>query len=229
MNNYIEVMVVVEGKTEEIFINSLVAPYLASKQIFISATQISKPGAKGGDVKFIRAKNDIEKHLKQRHDTYVSLFVDYYGIKSDWPGFNEAKSCSTPQKIANAVNKVTRNKVIELFTDQRAEVRFIPFIAVHEFEALLFSDPVELATHLHVNQTDIDKILSEFGKPEAINNNQNTAPSKRLEKLYNRYKKTSTGITIAQAIGITKMRTQCPLFDAWLKNFEELQEGDKIL
>lgn len=81
MSNIIEAMVIVEGKTEQIFIRELVAPYLAAKKIYMSATQITKPGAKGGDVKFKRVKNDIEKHLKQRSNTYISLFIDYYGMK----------------------------------------------------------------------------------------------------------------------------------------------------
>jgi hypothetical protein len=218
-------MVIVEGKTEEIFIKRLVAPYLALKKIYMSATQISKPGSKGGDVKFIRVINDIEKHLKQRKDTFVSLFIDYYGLKTDWPGLKKANNCSIPQVISDTINKATREEVIESLSDYRAEYRFIPFVAVHEFEALLFSDPKILATHLHVKTAAIDEILNESGEPEAINNNHNTTPSKRLELLYNRYKKTSTGITIAQTIGIRKIRTQCPLFNSWLQRFEQLQNN----
>lgn len=54
MNSPITVYVIVEGKTEEIFLKSIVAPFLASKDIFMYATQVSKPGEKGGDVKFAR-------------------------------------------------------------------------------------------------------------------------------------------------------------------------------
>lgn len=96
MSRCIEVMVIVEGKTEEIFIKKLVSPYLARNNIFMHATQISKPGQKGGDVKFVRAKEDFGNHLKQRPNTYVTLFVDYYGIKSDWPGLNDVRKGATP-------------------------------------------------------------------------------------------------------------------------------------
>ena len=48
MNNFIEVMAIVEGRTEQAFIERVLAPYLANKNIFIRATQISKPGQKGG-------------------------------------------------------------------------------------------------------------------------------------------------------------------------------------
>ena len=81
MSDYIEVIAIVEGKTEQVFVESVLQPYLAQQNIFISATQVSKPGQKGGDVRFSRVSRDIERHLKQRPDTYVTTLVDYYGIK----------------------------------------------------------------------------------------------------------------------------------------------------
>jgi Domain of unknown function (DUF4276) len=68
MSNYINVVAIVEGKTEQIFIEQILKPYLAEKMIFMSATQVTKPGQKGGDVRFSRIKKDLELHLKQRQD-----------------------------------------------------------------------------------------------------------------------------------------------------------------
>lgn len=59
MSDYIEVIAIVEGKTEQVFVEQVLKPYLEEKMIFISATQASKPGQKGGDVKFSRVINDI--------------------------------------------------------------------------------------------------------------------------------------------------------------------------
>jgi hypothetical protein len=87
MSDYIEAIAIVEGKTEQIFIEKVLAPYLALKNIFMTATQVSKPGQKGDDVKFSRTLKDIRNHLKQRPETVVCTFVDYYGIK-EWPGVN---------------------------------------------------------------------------------------------------------------------------------------------
>lgn len=223
MSKYIEVVVLVEGTTEKIFINDILSPYLASKNIFMTPIIISKPGQKGGDVRFIRVKNDLELHLKQRKDTYISLFVDYYGINKDWPGLDAAKSCFTPKTIADAVNSATKRVVTAQFREQDAENRFIPFIAVHEFEALLFSDIDALSKQLQIDKSSVEIILKECKEPENINNSPHSAPSKRLELLYSRYKKTTTGITIAKAIGIETMRRECPLFNGWLTTFEELQ------
>jgi len=77
MSNYIEVIAIVEGKTEQIFIESILAPYIGHKNIGIRATQVSKPGQKGGDVRFSRVKRDLEHNLRQRTDTYVTTFIDY--------------------------------------------------------------------------------------------------------------------------------------------------------
>ena len=49
MSRYVEVMAIVEGSTEETFINRILAPYLSHRNIGMRATQVSKPGEKGGD------------------------------------------------------------------------------------------------------------------------------------------------------------------------------------
>lgn len=71
---------IVEGKTEQVFVESVCKRHLAQQNIFISATQVSKPGQKGGDVRFSRVGRDIERHLKQRPDTCITTLVDYYGV-----------------------------------------------------------------------------------------------------------------------------------------------------
>jgi len=227
MNKFVEVVVLVEGKTEQIFILDLVAPYLAPRGIYMTPIQISKPGQKGGDVKFPRVQNDIGMHLKQRPDTYLTLFVDYYGINAEWPGLTRAKKEATPAGKAAQVNAATRSKVNDLFGDLGSDRRFIPYIAMYEFEALLFSGPGQLAEQLQVPRGNIDKILEQCGEPESINESQHTAPSKRLVKLASQFKKTSTGIAVARAIGLPRIRERCPIFNGWLTEIDALKAGRK--
>lgn len=226
MSDYIDVMAIVEGKTEQIFVQSVLAPYLAQKNIFMVATQVSKPGQKGGDVRFERVKNDLRNHLKQRSDTYVTTFVDYYGTK-DWPGLDEVAAQSTPLQIAECINQTTQNEVDTLFSEQQSARRFIPYIAVHEFEALLFSDSTSLVAALEVELDTVSDVLDEFGEPEAINNHPQTAPSKRLDSWSKngKFPKTTQGIALATEIGITKMREKCPVFNAWIVELETLVEA----
>lgn len=222
MSNCIEIVAIVEGKTEEIFIKDILQPYLANKNIFITPIIVSKPGQKGGDVKFARVKNDIERHLKQRPNTYLTLFVDFYGIKSDWPGIQEAEEVSGPTGKADVINKATIEKVVEHFGEQNAERRFIPYIAMYEFEALLFSSPSVLARKLQIEESEIVSIINECGEPENIDNSPVTAPSKRLESLSHRFKKTTTGIAILKETGLTVIREKCPIFDGWVTTLESI-------
>ena len=223
MSNFIEVIAIVEGKTEEIFINSLLRPYLAQRMVFITPTQVSKPGQKGGAVKFERIKKDLEIHLKQRADTYVTTLVDFYGVR-DWPGIDRVPTNASPAQIAAIVNRATQATVVELFAAHQADRRFIPHIAIHEFEALLFSDSEILATELGIAEEKVKAVLKACGEPEAINNSPITAPSKRLDgwSRDGEFPKTTAGITVAGAIGIQKMREQCHVFNAWLQRLESI-------
>ncbi len=226
MNNHINVVAIVEGKTEQIFVQSLLAPYLAQKNIFMTATQVTKPGQKGGDVRFSRVKKDLGIHLKQRPDTYVTTFVDYYGTK-EWPGIDSVAPNLKPDQIAEYVNEATQEQVNTLFAEQQAERRFIPYMAIHEFEALLFSDSELLAAELDVDEAEISAVLAQYNEPEAINNSAQTAPSKRLDgwSKTQKFPKTSLGIAIARRIGITQMREKCPVFNGWIGSFEAIVEA----
>lgn len=228
MSKYIEVIAIVEGKTEQVFIQRVLAPYLGYKNIGMRVAQVSKPGQKGGDIRFSRVKDDLGRHLKQRSDTYITTFIDYYGIK-EWPGLEFLSPQALPAQIAEKINEATKAQVISLFPAQNAVRRFIPFIAVHEFEALLFSDTKILARHLGISESKVVAVLTKCGSPEAINNSPQTAPSKRLHAWTptGKFTKTSVGINIAKEIGIDKIRSKCPLFDAWLHIIEELQREDQ--
>ncbi len=116
MNDYAEVIVLAEGPTEQLFVKRLLAPYLAHQGVFLTPVILDKPGEKGGDVKFARARNDIEKHLKQRKNTWITLLVDYYGIGSDWPGYAESKKQAQHTRKAQIMNQATAEEVDTLFS-----------------------------------------------------------------------------------------------------------------
>lgn len=221
MSKCVYVTALVEGQTEQIFVADILAPYLAVHGVYMTPIVLSKPGQKGGDVKFERAQRDIGHHLKQRNDTYITLLIDFYGTK-EWPGLADAQKQSVPSKKADVFHRGTRTRVQELFEKQGAHKRFIPYISMHEFEALLFSNTGILANALRITESKIGAILAECGEPEAINDNTATAPSKRILDFDPYFKKTVDGINIAKNIGITAMRTQCPLFDKWLTTLEAL-------
>ncbi|MCP5021631.1 MAG: DUF4276 family protein [bacterium] len=203
-------------------VNKLIAPHLAEKGVYLYPTMISKKGQKGGDVRFSRVANDIEKFLKQRRDTSVTTLVDFYGIKSDWPGYEESRAATPHTEKARIMNEATHREVNRLFPESNTERRFIPYVSMYETESLLFSAPEVLAEKLNIRQQEVIEILNQCGAPEEINDSYETKPSKRLKGLSPRFKKISTGIAIAEETGIERIRAACPLFGAWLGIMEDL-------
>ena len=231
MNKHLTVEVVVEGPTENLFIKNVLAPYWALRGIFISSpkirTRIDERSGKvftGGDIRFPRVAKQVGNFLKQRQNIIVASFVDYYGIK-DWPSLETINQNHSPRDIARILNQAALEYIQQNYPETCPQNRYFPYIAVHEFEALLFSNASIMSKHLHIPSKKIEDVIQECGNPESINNGSETAPSKRLDKWTNgQYGKTTTGISIAEEIGIESMRQQCPLFDEWLTSIEQLQE-----
>ena len=174
----------VEGPTERIFVQDILGPYLTRTEVYITPIILTKPGQKGGDVRFSRARNDIERHLKQRNETWLTLLVDYFGIKGDWPGYEESKRKRRHTSKARVMNEATQERVSELFSDQDAQRRFIPYVSMFEFEALLFSDADILARKLNVRPEDVEKILAEYDdEPEKIKRQSPDCPIQAVGRL----------------------------------------------
>ena len=104
-------------------------------------------------------------------------------------------------------------------------VRFLPFVMMHEFEALLFSDCGAFCRS--VDRVELEpqlaKIRAGFASPEQINDSPQTAPSKRIEALMPRYRKPLDGVNAARAIGLDRMRAECPHFNDWLERLVALR------
>ena len=218
-----EVFLVVEGLTEQLFCDNVLAPYLAQRGIYLHTSQIKKKGAKGGDVRYVRAKTSITAYLKQRPDTIVGTFFDYYGLK-EWPELDAARANTNlrPAEIEERLVSAAKADLISSLPEIDVASRFRPFIAIHEFEALLYSDPGKLSDALCINRSLIDAALTECGSPESVNTSPQTAPSKRiLAWTANRYGKASQGPNIAAQIGIDTIRAACPIFDGWLASIEK--------
>ena len=102
--------------------------------------------------------------------------------------------------------------------------RFLPYLSLHEFEALLFVSPKHIVEQIPGLESSINQelvtIKSTFQTPEEIDDDD--PPSYRLKAMIARYQKTLYGPIIAEAIGIDRIRSECPHFDGWLKELENL-------
>lgn len=102
--------------------------------------------------------------------------------------------------------------------------RFVPFVVVHEFEALLFSDCAAFSRAIYRPdlKAAFTAIRNKFGTPEDINDSPVTAPSKRVEALVPGYQKPFFGALAIIEIGLPQIRSECPHFDRWLRRLEAL-------
>ena len=96
--------------------------------------------------------------------------------------------------------------------------RFIPYAAMHEFEALLFSDCARFADAIGRPEiaSGFQGIRNVFQIPEEIDDSPKTAPSKRVEALAPGYRKPLFGTLAALEIGLCRMRREYPHFADWL-------------
>jgi len=102
--------------------------------------------------------------------------------------------------------------------------RFVPFVVMHEFEGLLFSDCAAFSRGIGREDLEVSlrEIRSAFTTPEDINDSPVSAPSKRIESLVPGYQKPLLGLLAVLEIGLFRIRQECPHFDGWLKRLESL-------
>ena len=102
-------------------------------------------------------------------------------------------------------------------------MRLLPYLMLHEFEALLFTDPVALAAVIP-DRGLAPKIVNVMNglAPEEINETPTSAPSKRILEVIPAYRKTLHGPTAAKRIGLAELRRKCPHFDNWVTALEGL-------
>ncbi len=217
------VHIIVEGQTEVKVFYSILAPYLTAKSnCNVVITPIKHSG--GGIVKYSKLFPELRNHLNDK-DKILTTFFDYYGIleKHEFPKFKEARIDQRDAKVG--VELMEKGLIDDLEIDKKLNVKnFIPYIQLHEFEALLFSsaDGFEFQYDDDNILRDLKNIVIRYSNPEDINDSPLTAPSKRiiniLEKNNEKYEKIIDGDTIATIIGIESMMQKCPRFKNWIES-----------
>ena len=138
--------IIVEGQAEVTFIKEVLAPYICMKHEYqCSVTPIlihlGQSGGRGGFVNYEHLRNDVIKSLNSKDkNLIVTTFVDYFRIpqkhipeRDIWK--DEQNHHIQARMIEDAIARDIKDK------------RFIPYIQMHEFEALLFSSKKGFATY----------------------------------------------------------------------------------
>ena len=223
-------LVHVEGQTEEEFVNRVLRHHLVlAGYASVSARIVGgarSRNRRGGIKPWPSVRKDILNHLVEDPSCVATTMVDYYALpQSDsgaWPGRVKAKG--SPHEKAHAIELAILRDLTATFGPRFDPRRFVPFIVMHEFEGLLFSDCVALCRVIQCPSLapQFQAIRDQFETPEEINDSSETAPSKRVAHLKPEYKKPLEGVNAALEIGLTKIRQECPHFNDWLTRLEQL-------
>lgn len=217
--------VLCEGLTEQGFVNEVLRPYLIDngvtsvKSIIVSTNK--KLNAQGGMSSYTHARTDLNLMRQSNTDSefeshiFTTMF-DLYALPNDFPGYEEANSIIEPYAHVNSLEQSLANAI--------NDSRFIPYIQLHEFEALVFCGIdylVKIYPKCKKSCEQLTATLQKYGNPELIDNDPTTAPSKRIIKAIegeNKYKynKPTTGKSVTKEIGIDELRAKCPHFNKWV-------------
>lgn len=216
------VNIIVEGQTEEQFVNELLYSHLINLGVSIRPIIIGKYGS-GGLTSYGGAKRDILLALKQDKTAYCSTMFDFFRLPIDFPGMPADTSLGSIDK-AKQIEAAISKDIREEFDDRMNPNRLIPYIQMHEFEALLFSDPKACAEGLYKPELepDLQEIRDGFPTPEDINDGPTTSPSERILGLFDRYQKPLYGCLACLHIGLETLRAECKHFDEWVRSLEAL-------
>ena len=210
----IRLAISVEGQTEEEFSKDVLTTHLRSHGVEAQPVLLGRArghGGGGGNVSVGRLASEMA-HLYHSFDAVTSL-VDFYGFRD--------KRDRTAEELEALVRVEVQQKV------GWNQHRVFPYVQMHEFEGLLFSDVRAFSTMVDAPLRSVDalgNIRAGFATPEDINDNKATAPSRRIKEVIPYYRKSLHGPLVAKEVGLGAIRAECPRFNEWMSNLESLQD-----
>jgi hypothetical protein len=221
---------IVEGLSEENFVNRTLGPYLGGLNVFADVTMVTTRlglgrKGKGGGRSYDHLRQDLLRRMHQdkNDDARFTTMFDLYALPRDFPGFAAAATKAPVDRVTELEAALSKDILNELGYYLPPE-RFIPYIQLHEFEALVFADPTKLDCEFIDHNAAIGRLinLSQQLAPEVIDDGAATAPSKRIIKEIPEYDgcKASAGPLVADKIGLPTLRARCPHFAEWLAKIE---------
>ena len=195
--------VVAEGPTELEFVKEVLADHLRHRNVEPTPTVMH------GNVSVQRLAQNMAR-LYHSCDAVTSL-VDFYGFRG--------KGDATVDALEECIGRQVRSRIHRAWDERKV----IPYVQKHEFEALLFADTQAFAA-INVPPEGVNQLaaIRSILAPEDIDDNPETAPSKRIASVVPGYNKVVGGVVVALAVGLPTIRAACPRFCAWLTRLEAL-------
>lgn len=205
--------VLCEGATEQNFVHRVLKTHLIAMNTYPAPVDL------GGRPTLSNLHRQINDALQSRRShEYVTTMLDLYQL-GGYPG-NQPNGA---EPVRDRVKRIEQ-QLFELYPNPN----FIPYIQMHEFEALIFADVDKIRTAFPDGEADSGIPTLRSGaagiEPELIDEGVDTAPSKRIIAAIPAYqhRKHSAGPEIVQEIGLEILRQACPHFGDWLTRLETL-------
>ena len=222
----------VEGPTEETFIKEVLGPHLMNfgyDAVWPRIVGNARLDRRSGGIKgWPSVRKDVIEHLQENPGCRATTMVDYYALPKTgakaWPGRDAAARLPYAQRASHVETCLLAD--LQGRVEYHLGLRFRPFVTMHEFEGLLFSDCRAFSEGIGMPELeeDFQAIRDEFECPEEINDSPITAPSKRVEALVPGYSKPFLGVLASLEVGLGTMRAECPVFRRWLEDLEDWLE-----
>jgi hypothetical protein len=222
-----ELVVISEGPTEQTFVLRQLQVHLPIFGTNVWPVLPGKNRRQGGVKKWEVAQQDIIRTL--REGRYCTTMFDYYAMPTDWPGRENASTLTWDQR-ATHVEAALHVDITSAMGESFDPKYFIPYVQLHEFEALTFADVNVLASVTAplknrpiaelIEQYQV--ILNECGEPEAINDSYDTCPSRRIGNIVPAYRKPIHGPIVTGRIGLDGLRLECNHFATWIDRLEAI-------
>lgn len=226
---YVRLNITAEGQTEMEFAKNTLSQYFETFGVIVQARCVmtSKNKSKtyrGGLLDYERAKKDILNWLSEDKsaDVFFTTMFDLYALPNNFPMFEASLKINNPY-----------DRVLFLENALKADInhhKFIPYIQLHEFEALILANPELLLLEYPEAQDEVEQlkqIVIQFdNNPEKVNTGKYTAPSKQIIKRIPEYEgnKTTVGATLAGLEGIETQKERCAHFCHWIEIIEKINE-----
>lgn len=218
--------IICEGETEIRVVKNIISPHLREVYMQKEIEIIVKPIGLQGHISWDRVRGDLLRRKstceRKNECAYFSSMIDFYALLADFPG-NDVSPTRDHMSIVSSIESALSQAV--------GDPHFIPYIQLHELEALVFCDVDFLADYYFLSRrakNELAKIMDDFhNQPEKINRGPSTSPSKRLKQVFvndsKHYDKIQAGSLIPMNIGMARMMEMCPHFSAWITSLENLE------
>lgn len=220
---WLRLYITVEGQSERKFTDEVLKPHLAKFSIDVKSRVVltnRKLGKRGGVLNFVNIQSDLNRLMREdaHSEARFTTMVDLYALPPEFPGWAEARKKAAPKERVSILETA--------FLAELADPRFLPYIQLHEFEALLYCDLSQLQRRIADSEQAVETLSREVAglEPEDINEGATTAPSKRIIRhlpIYDKLK-VRVGAPAAAAIGLPQLRAKCPHFNEWVGKLENL-------